>query len=252
MGDIITIWDIPVDASLLANHHYTCKSLSTSCNDANYINFYSYNNEYYRQVSYFELSPYLDINDALLHNLWSDDVNSFDSTIKFGVDSWFQKYLLPYSDYLEDTVFCNDRSVGNYGPMNPNGGLLSQSLSFSGSSGLFCQNETDRFSTRNSKALLKYKTGLLTQREVNLLNNGILKSPSYFWIMSPRSFEASDVNVFMVKSNGNVGIEDVDGRYSGSLSNYNEGVKPVISLRPGTEYVSGTGSKDDPYIVDTN
>ena len=30
---------------------------------------------------------------------------------------------------------------------------------------------------------------------------------------------------------------------------YNIGVRPVVSLKPGTGYTSGTGSKSDPYVV---
>ncbi len=30
------------------------------------------------------------------------------------------------------------------------------------------------------------------------------------------------------------------------------GVRPVISLKPGTMYTLGDGSRDNPYIVDTN
>ena len=39
-----------------------------------------------------------------------------------------------------------------------------------------------------------------------------------------------------------------------TLSYYSAGqaarVRPVISLKPGTTYTSGTGSQEDPYIVD--
>ena len=37
--------------------------------------------------------------------------NISDSAIKVGIDKWYEKYLSSYSGYLEDTVFCNDRSI---------------------------------------------------------------------------------------------------------------------------------------------
>ena len=39
------------------------------------------------------------------------------------------------------------------------------------------------------------------------------------------------------------------GQYT-SVSYSTGGLRPVISLKPGTEYASGTGSMADPYVVD--
>ena len=45
-------------------------------------------------------------------------------------------------------------------------------------------------------------------------------------------------------------IYDSGELYNGYNTGWELGVRPVISLKPGTEYISGTGSKDNPYIVE--
>ncbi len=39
--------------------------------------------------------------------------NTKDSTIKTAIDKWYGEKMTDYTGYLEDTVWCNDRSMGN-------------------------------------------------------------------------------------------------------------------------------------------
>ena len=57
-----------------------------------------------------------------------DNVNVNDSTIKTEIESWFEKNLLNYEKYLEDTIFCNDRSIYELGGWNQDGGKISSML----------------------------------------------------------------------------------------------------------------------------
>ena len=43
-----------------------------------------------------------------------------------------------------------------------------------------------------------------------------------------------------------------DGNMRYDLVNYEHGVRPVISLKPGITYSTGDGSMANPYVVSTN
>ena len=109
-------------------------------------------------------------------------------------------------------------------------------------SDLSCANITDKFSVSNNKAKLTYPVGLLTYPESYLLNNNNLRKVNShkWWLLSPFNFygpNAYDSGIYLTGSNVSIFIDN------------NCGVRPVVSLKPGTGYTSGTGSKSDPYVV---
>ena len=239
-----TFWNIndSTNKTSLNNAHYTCWNSSGECTTISYIYYLSGTIPYYINIT-----DGKSVEEAINEMLYNDNVNTTNSTIKTGVDAWFEKNLLEYSDYLEDTVFCNDRSQSNLSlnGWNPNGGRISDYLYFKEyivTSDLSCTNETDRFSTLNDKAKLKYKVGLMSSPEMNILyNSNILKTGQYYWLASPI--------IFIANANGGV----VTG--NGDLSNYHlgtskNGVRPAVSLAPDTEYSDGDGSRENPYVVD--
>ena len=178
--------------------------------------------------------------------LYNDNVNTTNSTIKSGVDAWYKQYLSDYSDYLEDTIFCNDRSQNNASTngWNPDGGNLSTYMYFYGASDLSCPNDTDKFSVSNNKAQLTYKVGLMSYREMNLLSNSnARKTGKYYWLASPDSFYSDYARGWRVGSDGFMSSYSVNDSY---------GVRPAVSLTPGTRYSDGDGSMEHPYIVNTD
>ena len=80
--------------------------------------------------------------------------------------------MLGYDEYLEDTIFCNDRSIRNLAGWNPNGGKTNTWLCFKEykvTNDLSCTNVTDMFSVSNEQAKLTYKVGLMSSPEMNIL-----------------------------------------------------------------------------------
>ena len=240
-GDIKTFWDIydSTNKGYLSTHHYTCLENGTSCNTVGYINYVS------GSLHYAQLNNVANISTALTNMLSNDNVNQINSTMKTGIDAWYKKYMTGYTSKLEDTIFCNDRSISNIGSWNPNGGSISGYLYFKNSTtnnNISCTNITDKFSMANAKAQLTYPVGLLTFSETGLLiNSNILKTGQNYWLVSPPYFTSADSCGRNISSTGNHGTNFV---------NSSLGVRPVISLKPGTEYVSGTGSMEDPYVVE--
>jgi hypothetical protein len=109
---------------------------------------------------------------------------------------------------------------------------------------MYCPNETDRFSVNNPKAKLEYSVGLLTVSELDLLqpyesNFNVFKKDAEYYTMTPSS---SSVRVYMTAVSSTRGFNNL------AASGY-MGARPVISLKNNVEYESGTGSKEDPYII---
>ena len=242
----VSFWNLSNTTNInsLNNAHYTCWNASGECTTLSYI--YSYYSSFTSTLSYINLTNGKSITDAINEMIYNDNVNAKNSTIKTGIDKWYEKYLLNYSDYLEDTIYCNDRSQRNQetNGWNPDGGSLSTKMVFFGSNDLSCPNETDRFSTINNKAKLDYKVGLMSYREMNLLgNNRIRKSGQNYWLISPVDFLRFTASGRYVSDIGNILDDDLYYPY---------GLRPAISLKTGTTYSSGNGSMANPYVVSTN
>ena len=218
-------------------HHYTCNNTTGICSSVLY---FFYNNDH------IELSGGKHVEDALVDMLSADDVNQTDSIMKSLLDNWFRDNLLNYSNKLEDTIFCNDRNIKQLGGWNPNGGSKTSYIRFdiSRSTDLSCPNITDQFSIYNSKARLSYPIGLPTYSEINLINTAISAISVKYWLFTPFAYYMN------YQSSYSIVIAD-GGTYSYiSVKSSSAYVRPVVSLKPGTLYVSGDGSKNNPYIIE--
>ena len=77
---------------------------------------------------------------------------------------------------------------------------------------------------------------------MTLLNSNVyLNTGQTYWLITPTGKSANYTHNGYISNDGSS-----TGGYASSSSN---GVRPVISLKPGTEYVSGTGSMANPYVV---
>ncbi len=223
----------------LRNAHYTCWNETGECATLSYI--------YYllgASPSYINLTNGKSIEDAKNEMLYNNDVNTKNSIIKSGVDAWYKHYLLStYDNYVEDTVFCDDRSQSNLSSngWNPNGGNLSTNMYFYGLSDLSCPNDIDSFSLSNNKAKLTYKVGLMTYREAELFNStNVRKTGQYYWLLSPNTVTPAAVAVFGI---------DITGIFRNYGTSNDVGVRPVISLKSEVSFSGGTGSEGDPWVV---
>ncbi len=242
----VSFWNISDSANQtsLNNAHYTCWNTTGECTSISYVYSLLSGVRYYINLSNGE-----SIEDAMNKMLYSNDVNTINSTIKTGVDAWYAKYLSNYDSYIEDTIFCNNRSQTNADTngWNPNGGVITGNNDFLNfkeydtTSDLSCTNETDQFSTLNSKAQLIYKVGLISSPEVKLLSNvKACATGMDYWLFSPHFFNQNRPAVRRMSSLGILGNYIVQASH---------GVRPAISLKPGTTYTSGDGSMASPYIV---
>lgn len=244
-------------SSLNTTHHYTCGSSSTSCSTVRY---------YFTNNSYVTLNSAADRRSpSTLLNAWyvRSDINATSSNAKAQIDSWYSSNMTSYTSYLEDAVWCNDRSYANTGNYvsskngwNPSGGLLTNPdgewyafLNFRGTvalkgttyqQNLNCPNTTDRFTVGNTNARLTYPVGLITAQEGYFGTTSVFKSGSVYWTMSPCSIDATAPRMRRVDENGDVVCERVSQNY---------GLRPVVSLKGSNLVESGSGTTSSPYIV---
>ncbi len=270
-------------------HHYSCNATTSdaTCTSLRYVYYVSGTTKYYITLTNEDT-----IEDALYKMTGTGStttkaknasyvLNRTDSKAKTEIENWFKTNLTNeedasktnYQEYLEDTIYCNDRSYKETGSSNtynqsgwnPNGGSLSTYLYF-GTRNRFnnsnwystinipsmeCENVTDRFSVSNQEAKLKYPVGLLTADEIILAGaagNSTTSNTSYYlytgnfyWSLSPGSFSSSRAGEFTVGSGG--GLTD--------YYVYNTvGLRPVVSLKLGTEFEDGgEGTGTNPYVV---
>ncbi len=227
-------------------HHYTCFTDGTTCTSLYYVYYINSGTP-----DYITLTNGKSVDDALNEMLYADDVNTKDSTMKAYIDSWYKDKMTSYTDKLEDTVFCNDRTIYSKGGWNPDGGSTTTDLYFKNRStnySLACTNETDRFSRSNSKARLNYPVGLLSAPEVYLAYRNAsyrthyLRTGNLYWLASPGTFTSKKAIGGNVGATGSVSSNYFDVNYVG-------GARPSISLKPGTGYTLGDGSYTNPFVV---
>ena len=245
-------------STIASKYHYTCFTSSNSCTNVNYI--YAING---KTLSYFTLTngkDHLDILKEMLDN----STNENSSTIKTEIDDWYANYMVDYASYLEDTVFCNDRSYDEY--LSSSGWNKDHSndynfegmppwLVFNGGNRLFmtetinptlvCKNKNDKFtvSTGIGNGDLTYPVGLITVDEMVYAGASrgsndtfYLSDESNYWSLSPSYFTDGSAFEFFIGSGGTLSGNAVGGR-------------PVVSLKPGIPISGGDGTADSPYVI---
>ena len=239
-GQSITSWSS--GNNKLSNTHYTCWNAEGTCSTLSYI--------YYTTSSYafyYDLTDGEDIDDILEDMLSSNDVNKYNSSIKALIDSWYIHNLSEYTQYLEDTVYCNARNITDLAGFNPNGGDTVQTqVQFKNAtpnSDLSCLNETDQFAVSNNKAKLTYPIALISSEEWNNIGSDTLRRTGmWYYTLSPMESYYSGYTMFAAI---------LEEGYWGDDNAYpTMGVRPAISLNNDVKIASGSGSEADPWVVE--
>ena len=267
----------------LINNHYTCFTTSRTCEEVYYI-YNTYDDFFY----YLKLSNSKNIKEALVDMLGTDEgdasvYNTTSSTIKGNkneegtLDYWYFNEIEDkgFGDYIEDTVWCNDRNIYSLGGFEPNGGPTNvnsetdgmeamlwfsettsyleytMGLSSSVTPKLSCSRNIDKFSVGliGGNADLDYPVGLLTLNEIMIAGGSIVENDEYYlyneafwWSGAPFLFGNASAYVADVYYGGDVYNNIVDG---------SAGVRPSVSLKPGFSLVGdGEGTSENPFIVE--
>ena len=182
--------------------------------------------------------------------------NTNDSTIKEYIDEWYESHIkeTEYEQYLADTLFCNDRSLGsNNDPDYSQLAYGTEQTKYRGNSivtiTLNCIQQNDRFTVDDEimgNGDLIYPISLVTIDEVRLAGSYNSNSKYYlytgneYWTMSFADFNGSLVYGRYVSSRGDNGF---------SSSGSSKGIRPVINLKPNS-LKSGDGTSSNPYRIE--
>ncbi len=235
------------------NHHYTCFSTSETCSTVYYV-YRIYSSNYY-YITITGVNPNgRELIDVIKETMFRNDR---DSTAKTEIEKWYKDNMTSYTGSLEDTVYCNDRSISAANGWSPSGNL-DANLLFGGYSrtwsthkpSLTCERPLDRFTVSSSlgNGKLKYPVGLLTTDEIMLAggkgstsnSSYYLYTNKYYWAGSPSNFYYFDASEIHVYSPGNIYISNVS---------YTNGLRPVVSLSRTSSVTSGDGTANNPYVI---
>ncbi len=248
--------DWSTDRTTIAKkYHYTCLNTTGECRrGVYYIHYFGSKTAIY----YLRLSSGKNIEDAKNEMF----TNTTDSTMKQTIDSWYENNMTSYTEKLEDTIWCNDRTFysGSLAGKDEDAGTYFSYFSTYNriytkrSPSVECPNESrDGFTVSTSSGgngKLTYPVGLLTADEVMLAGgktddnrNYYLYTGQGYWSLSPSGFINYGTNGFSVTPYGSL--------YSGYVGrSTSSGARPSVSLVPGTKTTEGNGTVDDPYIVE--
>ena len=233
------------------NAHYSCGETSKTATCAT-LRYYYYGNYYIILTG----------GDGVEEALRKMQTNTNDSNAKDKIEDWYEANMTSYTNRIEDTIYCNDRSMNNTNGWNANGGDLNEYLNYGGyltapyngtaTPSVSCINKNDSFTWKNSKGnqKLRYPVGMITSDEMILAGGKVGYASSFYlttgqnyWSLSPDRFSSSgSANEFVVDLSGDVCGFNVSGSY---------GLRPVVSLRPGTPVVSGDGTVATPYVIES-
>ena len=198
--------------------------------------------------------------------------NTNNSTIKTAVDNWYKTNIADkgYSSYISNAVgFCGDRSLpaGVLGTNDTGDGVNNTpQTSYFGAYVRYVKNvaqftcpepSRDLYTTADSSIgnkALTYPVGLITYDELvfaGMDNRHINKlswaySTQHYWTMSPSNFSATvgRANEWFLLSTGYL--------HQWNYVAFDFGARPVINLKSDTLIISGIGTANDPFIVETN
>ena len=222
-------------SNISSNHHYFCTDNQSSCSTVNYIHYANSSYSYY-----WPLTGGKSITDIYntLH------LNDNDSSAKSKVDNWYSSNLVKYSDYLEDTVWCNDRELSSTDTFDKDKDVSSlikfKSSDRFSSPGVNCINNNDKFtvSDKIGNGKLTYPVGLLTKDEIVLAGStGWYFSIHDLWTISPSLYTTVSFLYY--------------GSSDTSHSTTSHDINPSVSLKNGLMVYAGNGTSSNPYVLES-
>ena len=171
-----------------------------------------------------------------------DENTTVNSKAKTYLDNWYNNTLISYDELLANSRYCNDTT---YKIGSGSGVSYGASNRINNSPSFICPNTQISYGGEYD-----LKVGLITADEANFAgasNNQNIKyylfgKSTTFWTMSPASFGgfAFEYNINNIGDIASINVHSVAIELS---------MRPVINLRSDYKYISGDGSKTNPYLI---
>ena len=229
---------------------------------------------------------YLDENNELIKDYSVQSKNLYDSNIKTYVDTFYEKHILNYQNYLADTILCGDKTIIRVGYIEEPLIVESERQTYtlmienynysrflSDSYSLKCANIDDTYHTEEEKAYSRYTSKFETDITTNkgILINNDLKYPIALLSIDEAvmsgitswSSENNDMKSYLYLDSSwwtmNQSASGTDEHfyfyiYLNFIDAYGmpespKSIRPVINLRSDVLIESGNGTESKPYIV---
>jgi len=196
--------------------------------------------------------------------LANNRLNTNDSTIKTFIDNWYSNNLTSYTKYIStEAVYCNDRKAPSYS-ISSSFDYYVQTRLGAGNPTYDCEDSSDAFSGSNSEAKLTHPIGLMTADEITYaggkdttgltspyawyyLNSAgeSITGTQWWWSLSPRLWNGVISYVWFV-----FGSSIPGALLSTADVNFENGVRPAISLKSCVKTSGGDGTADSPYTIE--
>lgn len=171
-----------------------------------------------------------------------------DSEVKKVIDKWYKNNMASYTKMLEDTEWCNDRSVYKFTEYITHYGAHGRNYLAPYEPSVICPNVSDKYTVSSTigNGKLTYPIGLLTADEATLagqgvrgyIENGYLSMNTTFWLMSPS-----------MTNSGNTFVYDVYKQLDHEFTHVTKDVRPAVSLVAGTIISEGDGTASKPFKI---
>ena len=251
-------WNSVLESASTSRFHYFCINGAKTCYNQAFAYVLSFDKEAAPlsipdALGPFICADYMNGNGCYIYYMPIDGYSDFehvlaainnpvhDSVAKEAIDSWFEQKLYDKREDLDDAIYCNDRSFvfdgtkyvfeANMGTWNYRNPTLNCSKNDS-----FTESDST-----NGNGALKYRIGLMSSDEAFLaspFSNGFLaRNGTTFWLMNPSDYYSGT---------------SLSEAYGVSSEYYSKSrrLRPVVSLKSGTEIKAGDGQKTNPYIVE--
>jgi len=253
----------------IKEHHFTCfKTVDEECDTVSYV--YMARNNY---LYYAILRNGMDeIGDILHIDFEGGSANGKPSTLQTTINNWYKGNMLNYSQYLEDTIYCNDRSI--YNPWNLTSSIENDDtlklqfatkarIAFTGDVTLDCKYKSDSFtvSLKNGNGVLDYPVATISYDEASFAglpwwksdSDNFLANGKVWWTMSPGFISTTGIYNGIVSSQ----LDHVAVNWRGTKTTIDSivyysggGVRPIVSLKSGAIVQNGFGTADAPFMIE--
>ena len=269
--------------TILTGYRYFCTNGLTSCSngDIGYAVARDMGSSlFYDYIYYLPIGGYENIDD-LVESMFA---NVNDSATKTAIELWFEQQNLDghitgsynYEDDLEDTIFCNDRSVA-YGALGGKDSSFSSVYYYTDFSAsvrnsfntgntviqpsLDCPNKNDSFTkndTSRGNGKLRHKIGPPDADEMTLAGAG---KEGYYSSNYLKNIEALTPSPgrYIFTAIGGSGASLYHLETNGSniylwsrRPDWSSQIYPMVSLKAGTTFVNNgaDGTKEHPYVIE--
>lgn len=191
------------------------------------------------------------------------------SDVKNLIDTWYENNLINYTNYLEDTIYCNDKTIyledetatgyftitrlnGVYNVGDPTNRDKQELINK-------CPNQTDSYTVNNplGNKKLTYPIALINAVEMVYAGGNVyfddsdLGSTTNYYLSEPEAYWSLTPAGYLKTYNYENIMINYLGKYVGSSKSYWEAyyVRPVITLKQNITYTKGNGTIDNPFVI---